>query len=99
MDEARPPAAATTVRCHLWVSGIVQGVGFRFFAERLARRWGLAGLARNLPDGRVEVIAEGPRVAVEQFIAEIRRGPVGAVVSGVQVEWEPPAGLSGFRIL
>ncbi len=99
MDEPRSPAAAATARCRLWVSGVVQGVGFRFFTERVARRLGLAGLARNLPDGRVEIIAEGPRAALDQFIAEVRRGPAGAVVTGVQVEWETPAGLVGFRIL
>jgi acylphosphatase len=99
MDDPRSSAATATARCHLWVSGVVQGVGFRFFTERVARRLGLSGVVRNLPDGRVEIVAEGPRAALDQLIAEVRRGPVGAVVTGVRVEWEPPAGLSGFRIL
>lgn len=99
MDDRRPGAATAVARCHLWVSGVVQGVGFRFFTERVARRLGLSGLARNLPDGRVEIVAEGPRAVLDQFIAEVQRGPAGAVVTRVQVEWESPAGLTGFRIL
>lgn len=100
MAEARPaPAGSATVRSHIWVRGVVQGVGFRFFAERSARRRGVMGLARNLPDGRVEIIAEGPAAAVEVFVADVRRGPAGAVVRDVRVEWEAPAGMSGFQIL
>ncbi len=85
-------------RSHVWVSGIVQGVGFRLFAERAARRYGVAGFARNLPDGRVEAVVEGPRDAVEGFVAELRRGPHGAAVRHVREEWESPEGLRGFRI-
>lgn len=99
MDERRQAQAdPVAVRSHLWVRGIVQGVGFRLFTERVARRLGVAGSARNLSDGRVEVIAEGPRPAVEAFIAEVRRGPAGAAVEDVRVEWEPPAGMRGFSI-
>lgn len=87
-----------TVRAHLWVNGIVQGVGFRMFAERAARRHGVAGFARNLADGRVEAMAEGLPEAVRGFIDEVRRGPSGAVVKHVQVAWELPEGLRGFRI-
>lgn len=86
------------VRCHLWISGIVQGVGFRFFTERVARRLGVSGFACNLPDGRVEVVVEGPRVAVEALMAEVRRGPGGAAVRDVTVAWEQPAGITGFSI-
>ncbi|MDQ7842922.1 MAG: acylphosphatase [Armatimonadota bacterium] len=86
------------VRAHLWISGVVQGVGFRFFAVRAARRHGVSGFVRNLPDGRVEVEAEGPREMVLGFIAEMQRGPAGAVVAAVDVQWEPPAGRQGFVI-
>ena len=86
------------VRCHLWVSGSVQGVGFRLFAERAARRRGLAGFARNLRDGRVEAVAEGPPDGVRDFVAEVGRGPSGALVRDVREVWEPPQGLRGFRI-
>ncbi len=98
-----PPDPSTVtepspVRCHLWLSGRVQGVGFRFFTERVARRLGLSGFARNLADGRVEVVAEGARSAVETLLKELRQGPSGAVVHNVIVEWEPPTGKSGFWI-
>ncbi len=98
MDEGRQMRTELEARCHLWVRGIVQGVGFRVFAERAARRMGLAGLARNLPDGRVEIVAEGPQATLLAFITEVRRGPRGAGVEEVQTEWEPPAGLRGFGI-
>lgn len=86
------------VRCHLWISGVVQGVGFRFFAERVARRLGVRGFVRNLPDGRLELIAEAPAAAMEALLAQLRRGPSGAVVQDVVVEREHPAGIAGFSI-
>jgi acylphosphatase len=60
---------------HYLISGRVQGVGFRYFAERAAREAGVTGWVRNLADGSVEVHAEGTRVAVETFEANLRRGP------------------------
>jgi len=86
------------VRAHVWISGAVQGVGFRFFAVRAAQRHGVSGFVRNLPDGRVEVEAEGMRAAVDGFIDELRRGPSGAVVRSVDVQWERPEGRQGFII-
>lgn len=86
------------VRCHLWIGGIVQGVGFRFFAAREAHRLGVSGYVRNLPDGRVEVVAEGDRAAVETLMARLRRGPSAAVVRDVAVQWEAPEGTAGFGI-
>ncbi len=100
--ESQPDAPTVTdaaqARCHLWLGGRVQGVGFRFFTERVARRLSLNGYVRNLADGRVEVVAEGPRVAVETLLRELRRGPTGAIVDDVTVEWESPTGMTGFRI-
>jgi len=66
------------------VSGIVQGVGFRYFTLRAARALGIRGYVRNLKDGRVEAVVAGPAAAVEDFEAQIRRGPAGAAVSGVE---------------
>ena len=86
------------VRAHLWISGAVQGVGFRFFAERTGRRHGVSGFVRTLPDGRVEAAAEGDREAVDRFIAALRAGPSGAVVRALDVQWEPPQGSRGFVI-
>lgn len=57
------------------VSGIVQGVGFRFFAERAARELRLAGWVRNLADGRVEAVAAGPDEPLREFIDRLRLGP------------------------
>lgn len=85
-------------RGHLWVTGAVQGVGFRFFAQRAARALGMSGFARNLVDGRVEIAVEGPRRAVEEFVSRIRRGPSGSVVDDVRVVWETPSGISEFVI-
>ena len=68
------------------VSGRVQGVGFRFFAEAAGRREGLRGWVRNLPDGRVEIASEGDTEAIARFERAIRRGPPGARVEGVAVD-------------
>jgi len=86
------------VRAHLWISGIVQGVGFRFFAARAARHHGVSGYVRNLADGRVEAVAEGDCRAVEGFTEDLRRGPAGAVVRAVETQWEGPEGTTGFVI-
>ena len=80
------------------VSGRVQGVGFRYFAERAARKAGVAGWVRNLPDGRVETVVEGSDGAVEAYLAEIRKGPFGSRVSGVTVEDAPPENFASFEI-
>ena len=77
---------------HLFVSGLVQGVGFRDFTRREARRVGVVGWVRNLPDGRVEVWAEGPPSAIAAFVEQVRRGPRAARVTEVQ---EQPASPSG----
>ncbi len=99
MDNGRQTNIAQTgARCHLWVRGRVQGVGFRYFALQQAQRWGVAGWARNLPDGRVEIVAEGDIQALEEFVASVRRGPAGARVEEIRVEWEAPTNMHGFRV-
>ncbi len=65
------------------VAGRVQGVGFRWFTLRVAERLGLSGWARNLPDGRVEVVAAGSPRALDQLEQAIRRGPLAARVESV----------------
>jgi acylphosphatase len=89
---------ADIVRARVRMRGLVQGVGFRFFAQREAARLGLAGFARNLPDGSVEIEAEGPRAAVEAFVRRVREGPRGAVVEHAEVTWAAPRGEQGFTI-
>ena len=87
-------------RVHCLISGRVQGVAFRWFAEREASIFGLAGWARNLADGRVEVTAEGETQAVESFVGRLRLGPSMARVDEVTEEWLDFRGdLTGFRIL
>ena len=69
-----------------WVSGQVQGVGYRYFAVRVARELGLKGWVRNLSDGRVEAYAAGPARLLEDFEARLRKGPMSGEVRGVEVE-------------
>jgi acylphosphatase len=77
---------------------MVQGVFFRQDTARRARSRGVAGWVRNLPDGRVEAVFEGPRPAVESMVAWAHEGPRSAVVEAVDVAWEEPAGEQGFRV-
>jgi acylphosphatase len=74
-------------RVHLTVHGRVQGVGFRYFVVRHARHLQLTGWVRNLPDGAVEVLAEGARSALGSLIDSLRRGPPGADVRRVHERW------------
>ena len=81
------------------ISGRVQGVGFRFFAEAQANVEGVHGFVRNLPDGRVEVLVEGDQESVDRVERALRRGPGGAHVESVAVEPVPPSGrATGFSI-
>lgn len=76
----------------------MQGVGFRFFAERAAKKAGVAGWVRNLPDGRVETVVEGSDDAVDRYLAELRKGPLGSRVTDVAVEERPPGNFESFEI-
>ncbi len=78
---------ADLARVHVFVSGVVQGVAFRAYAVDEARRLGVAGWVRNLPDGRVEAEAEGERRALEALVAWCRRGPPSARVDHLDVRW------------
>jgi acylphosphatase len=87
------------LRAHVVVSGRVQGVCFRYATEDEARRRGVAGWVRNLPDGRVEAVFEGEEDAVEGMIAFCRTGPPAARVDGIEVRREAPSGAAeGFSI-
>lgn len=74
------------------VSGRVQGVGFRYFTQDTARREGVTGWVRNLPDGRVEALVEGDAEAVTRVERALRVGPRGARVDRVYVDDEDPTG-------
>lgn len=85
-----------TVRRRVLVSGRVQGVFFRDSCRRRALAAHLAGTVRNLPDGRVEAVFEGPPDAVDGLITWCRRGPRLAEVTAVEVVEESPQGLVDF---
>jgi len=79
-------------RLHAYISGIVQGVGFRYFVLWRARNYGLVGYVRNLPDGRVEVVAEGDEGSLKMLLEDLKKGPPAAYVENVEYTWEPPSG-------
>jgi len=84
---------------HAVVHGRVQGVNFRAATQREAQRLRLAGWVRNRPDGSVEVLAEGPRAALDQLAAYLHSGPPAAAVSGVTAKWLAGAGAGpGFEV-
>jgi acylphosphatase len=85
-------------RAHVFVSGQVQGVFFRAETSRLARTRDVAGWVRNLPDGRVEAVFQGPKWVVESMLEWMRTGPRGAAVSSVDVSWEAPGKENGFSV-
>ena len=87
------------VRAHLVVRGRVQGVGFRGSMQDEAERLGVVGWVRNRPNGTVEAEVEGTREAVDELIAWVHRGPSGARVADVRVDWIPPRGeQAGFVV-
>ena len=86
-------------RVHVFVSGKVQGVGFRAFTSDQARIFKLTGFVLNLADGRVEAVVEGPADKVDKLLGAIRQGPAGSRVEKVEITEEPYKGeFAGFRI-
>jgi acylphosphatase len=77
------------------VEGLVQGVGFRWYASRRAQALGLRGFVRNLYDGTVEVEAEGDRTALEELIRDLRVGPRSAHVTDLKIAWDSPPAERG----
>jgi acylphosphatase len=93
-DEKAQPDEATRVTA--WVHGRVQQVGFRWWVRSRALEAGLVGWARNLPDGRVEVVAEGPRSSCRRLVAALSEGAPGRV-DGVVERWtEARGGIDSF---
>lgn len=74
------------------VTGMVQGVSFRWFVQRRAAALGLVGYVRNLSDGSVEFVAEGDRDSLEKLLDAVRSGPPEAVVENVQANWDAASG-------
>ena len=87
---AEPPDPA--VRVVALVRGRVQGVGFRWWTRTRALELGLTGWARNLADGRVEIVAEGPREACERLLKLLAGPGAPGRVDAVAEEYEPPSG-------
>jgi acylphosphatase len=97
-DDARD-AGGDIVRIEAIVRGVVQGVGFRWFARDAATALGVSGWVANEADGSVRVVAEGPGPRVDELIARLRKGPPGSAVAGIAVDRTPASGgLSGFEI-
>lgn len=88
----------SVVRRHLVVHGMVQMVGFRWSCEQAARSTGVCGWVRNLPDGTVEAVLEGPPEKVAAMVDWCHHGPRGASVERVDVIVQAPQGESGFRV-
>ncbi len=86
------PAAPAAQRVHVFVSGRVQGVGFRAFTADHAEKRGLTGWVKNLNDGRVEAVVEGPTAKVAELLVLLKRGPMAAKVDKVEVTDEKPTG-------
>jgi acylphosphatase len=94
MREEHPKERCVRVR----ISGIVQGVGFRYATQRTAVALGVRGYVRNLPDRSVEAVFEGSVSIVEQALSFVRNGPRGSQVEDVEIEPLAPQGYPGFEI-
>lgn len=88
-----------TIRVHALVSGMVQGVGYRYFAYRSARRIGVTGWVRNLRNGDVEAEAQGTPESVDAFVAELRIGPQYSRVDQAIIKPIDIIGETTFRVL
>ncbi|MDP2921788.1 MAG: acylphosphatase [Candidatus Omnitrophota bacterium] len=78
----------TNKRAHVFYSGNVQGVGFRYTAEDIAESLGLKGWVKNLSDGRVEVVAEGDEKDLKEFLDKISNGQMARYIKDTEVSWE-----------
>jgi len=84
---------------HIFYSGKVQGVGFRYTTKNVATGYEVTGFVRNLPDGRVELVAEGLKEELEAFQQGIRESGLSPFISGEQMLWEDAKGeFRGFAI-
>jgi acylphosphatase len=81
------------VNAKITISGIVQGVGYRWFADRTARKFELKGFVENIPDGSVFLEVEGEKEVIVELIKDLKVGPRSASVNDVHVEWNAPHNL------
>ena len=87
------------MQARIYVLGFVQGVGFRRFIRNNARKLNLKGWVKNLPDGRVEIVASGPRENIEKLVKICEKGSFFADVKSVQKEWEKEEEFNDFEII
>ncbi len=92
------PTDEKQTRAHVFISGKVQGVGYRYSTMNTAKKLGLNGWVRNLADSRVEAVFEGAPEVVEEMIQWCHTGPTAAIVKDVQVEYSQVEGNEGFKI-
>lgn len=85
-------------QAHIFISGAVQGVGYRQFVKNNARQLGLTGWVRNSEDGGVEAVFCGEKESIEKLIALCKKGPFLAEVKQVGFEWEEPEKFKEFQI-
>jgi len=87
------------MRAHLYIEGRVQGVFYRGFTKELAQKLELHGWVRNLSDGRVEAVFEGPKHLIDKAIKQCHVGPPGSRITGIDVQWEASSGdRKGFFV-
>lgn len=87
-------------RLRIYVSGIVQGVGYRYFTKQKARELGVKGYVMNLPNGKVLVVAEGDNGSLEKFLSALKEGPRAAVVKKIDINEEEWLGeFEDFRVM
>ncbi|HLE47420.1 MAG TPA: acylphosphatase [Candidatus Thermoplasmatota archaeon] len=82
----------SSIRRHVWIKGRVQGVNFRNAAKQVADQLHVGGWVKNLEDGRVEAVFEGPRDALERILTWCRHGPPAARVTEIDLQSEPASG-------
>ena len=85
-------SALPSCRVHAFYTGRVQGVGFRYTAEKIALDLGLVGWVKNLPDGRVELVCEGPKADIELLFEKIKASMLGPHIRKFQCDWQDPTG-------
>ena len=79
-------------RMSVLFSGTVQGVGFRFTADRIARHFDVTGYVRNLPNGKVELVAEGEESVLKDFLKAVSESVMSSYIRDIQAEWTEPQG-------
>ena len=93
------PTPADFKRVHVFFSGIVQGVGFRYTSRMLAFQLKLTGWVKNLWDGRVEIVAEGPETNLKKLINDLRNDYFRRYIKNVDTEWSEPTGeFDSFKV-